>query len=168
MRKRGWLITAIIVVVSVLMVPRLFESTIPPAIAPAAGHPPVDWSADKPPAPTITAGKTAIPWVQTTYCWNQGCADSVGGQDAMTGKEPAIVPANTIIHVGYPYDPAPNELIVQQFVNNQPVNIPLQNGSFAAPAAKGTYYYALSASWIKENTEYTLGDTSAAFAIEVR
>lgn len=86
----------------------------------------------------------------------------------MKGRDPAVIPAGTLIHVAYRYNPAPDQLSVQRFINNQPVGITLEKNSFHAPTTKGIYYYTVGANWIKQGTSYSLGDTSAAFAIEIR
>ncbi len=57
---------------------------------------------------------------------------------------------------------------IQQFIDDETLQIPLKNGSFNAPKERGTYYYGVSALWIIDDGKFSLGDTSAVFVIEVR
>ncbi|WP_046225415.1 hypothetical protein [Paenibacillus dauci] len=182
MRKRRIPILAgilIILVVGVMLVSRLWMSPVSIPLEPGSytlpTRVPLDRNTRTPPAPTIMAGDTVIPWVQSSYCWSRGCTDYIGGKQMMDGKVPAVVPAGARIQANYNYEPAPAILVLNQLDNqknqsnyNDLVSVPLQDGKFTAPTAPGTYYYLLEAHWREKNTQHSDGDTSAVFAIEIR
>ncbi|ANF96225.1 hypothetical protein [Paenibacillus bovis] len=182
MKKRRIPILAgflIIVVIGMMLVSRLWMSPAPIPFEPDSQtlpiRVPLDRNTRTPPASTIMAGDTVIPWVQSSYCWSRGCADYIGGTQMMDGKVPAVVPAGPRIQANYNYEPAPAILVLHQLDNeknqsnyNDLVSIPLQDGTFTAPTVPGTYYYLLEAHWREKNTQYSDGDTSAVFAIEIR
>ncbi|WP_458119547.1 hypothetical protein [Paenibacillus sp. Z6-24] len=169
MRKREVLFSStigVLLILSLLALPRF--------LAPSPVPLDLNTKSKMPPAPMIAFGKTAIPWVQASYCW-RGCGEYIVGKQMMNEKKPTIVPAGARIQADYNYDPAPTVIVLEQLGEDsrqmnqkKPVLVPLQNGKFTAPSTKGTYYYLLGAYWIQENTQYSLGDTSAVFAIEVR
>lgn len=57
---------------------------------------------------------------------------------------------------------------IQEFIDDETLQIPLENGSFKAPKEQGTYYYGISALWTADDGKFSLGETSAVFVIGVR
>ncbi|MCD7034438.1 hypothetical protein LRR81_09330 [Metabacillus sp. GX 13764] len=84
----------------------------------------------------------------------------------MRGVKPTAVSPNAPVSIKFNYKPAPFKMYLQQFPDEQGVNIPLKKGSFQAPSERGIYYYMVSAYWKKK--EGSGGDTSAGFVIEVK
>ncbi len=122
-----------------------------------------------PPVPKVVSEKTHIPVTQSSYCWGKlGCADYAGGKTMLRDKIPTVVAPGSNIKVSFDYKPAPTQVAVQQFQDEQTVDVPLKDGSFKAPKEKGVYYYGLSAYWTTDNGKYSRGDTSSVFVIEVR
>lgn len=122
-----------------------------------------------PPLPRVTSGQIQIPVIQSSYCWgNLGCADYAGGRTMLKGVSPTVITPEGDIAVSFAYKPAPERLNIRQLVDDKPLHIPLENGSFNAPNEHGTYYYEISAFWTTDDGEFSLGDTSAVFVIEIR
>ncbi|MFC3749803.1 hypothetical protein [Paenibacillus sp. GCM10012306] len=122
-----------------------------------------------PPLPSVTSGQTQIPVIQRSYCWgNLGCVDYVGGSTMLKGVTPTAITSEGDIKVSFAYKPAPNELDVQQFIDDKTIQIPLNKGSFNAPKEQGTYYYWIRALWKTDDGKSSKGDTSAVFVIEVK
>ncbi|NBD26476.1 hypothetical protein [Paenibacillus glycinis] len=115
-----------------------------------------------PPLPNVTSGQTQIPVIQSTYCWgNLGCADYADVETMLRGVTPTTISPKEDIEISFEYKTAPSSLIIQQYVDGKPTQIPLQGGSFKAPKEKGIYKYGISA-------DFSKGDTSSVFVIEVR
>jgi len=122
-----------------------------------------------PPLPSVTSGQTQISVIQSSYCWDSlGCADYVGGNTLLKGVTPTVISPEGEIAVSFAYEPAPNQLKIQQFIDDGTLQIPLKNGSFNAPKERGTYYYGISAFWTADDGKFSLGETSAVFVIVVR
>lgn len=128
-------------------------------------------SSDHLPELSLSSASGKIQTVQSTYCWGRlGCADYIGGRQMMEGHDPSPVSAGEDIEVRYLIDPAPSEMYVypigEKHDEIQP--LPLEKGVFKAPKEPGIYYYTVSAWWKTEDGKYSKGDTSAAFAVQVR
>ncbi|MFE4709452.1 MULTISPECIES: hypothetical protein [Bacillales] len=122
-----------------------------------------------PPLPSVTSGQTQIPVIQSSYCWGRlGCADYVGGSTMLKEVTPTAITPEGDIKVSFAYKPAPNELYIQQFIDDKTIQIPLNKGAFNAPKEQGTYYYGISAVWKTDDGKFSKGDTSAVFVIEVK
>lgn len=123
---------------------------------------------DSPPLPRVTFGTTQIQVTQSSYCWGKlGCADYANGRTLAQGKAPTVVAPEAVIKISFDYKPAPDELVLQQLNEDTTVRVPLRDGSFHAPKEKGVFYYAVTAVWSTGDGNYSKGDTSAVFAIEV-
>lgn len=55
------------------------------------------------------------------------------------GKTPTVVSPESNIKVSYDYEPAPTQIIVQQFLDEQTIDVSLQDGYFQSPQEKGAY-----------------------------
>lgn len=120
------------------------------------------------PLPRVASGDTEIPVVQSSYCWGTlGCADYVGGQAMVEGTAAVAVSPGSSIHISFDYIPVPAQVNVQQYQDNEIIEISLGDGSFVAPKESGIYYYGISAYWNSEDGKYSIGDTSSVFVIEV-
>lgn len=84
------------------------------------------------------------------------------------GVTPTVIASGGKIDVAFTYKPAPDEVNVQQFVDDKEVQIPLKNGSFNAPKEQGVYYYGISAFWTTEDGKFSEGSSSVVFVIEVK
>ncbi|MBO7744362.1 hypothetical protein I8J29_09165 [Paenibacillus sp. MWE-103] len=115
-----------------------------------------------PPLPNVASGQTHIPVIQSTYCWGSlGCADYADIETMLQGVTPITISPKEDIVISFDYKPAPNSLIVRQYVDGKSTRISLQDGYFHAPKEKGIYKYGISA-------DFSKGDTSSAFVIEIR
>ncbi|NUU62788.1 hypothetical protein [Paenibacillus agri] len=122
-----------------------------------------------PPLPVVTSGQTQIPVIQSSYCWGKlGCAFYSTESRMLKGITPTAITLEGDIKVSFAYKPAPNELYIQQFIDDTTIQIPLNKGSFNAPKEQGTYYYWISAVWKTDDGKFSKGDTSAVFVIEVQ
>ncbi|MBP1993005.1 hypothetical protein [Paenibacillus eucommiae] len=121
-----------------------------------------------PPIPKVTSGTTEIPVVQSSYCWGKlGCADYAGGKAMVEAKSTTVVSPGSSIRVSFDYKPLPTQLIVQQYQNDEIIEIPLSDGYYVVPKERGVYYYGISAFWQSEDGKYSKGDISSVFVIEV-
>ncbi|AIQ53009.1 hypothetical protein R70331_16775 [Paenibacillus sp. FSL R7-0331] len=67
------------------------------------------------------------------------------------------------------YEPQPSSVLVTAVEEDNPyIPVPLTEGGFTAPDEKGVYYYMYFANWTTEDGIYTLNQTSAVFAVEVK
>jgi len=122
---------------------------------------------DKPPLPIVSAASGSIAPVQSSYCWKTGCADYAGGKTlAESAIATAVNPGETI-SIRFDYKPSPTHIELVEFIGNDVDPVTMDNGQFRAPHDRGTYYYGLSANWLTADGQYSNGDTSAVFAIEV-
>ncbi|WP_433943044.1 hypothetical protein [Paenibacillus sp. SN-8-1] len=79
---------------------------------------------DSPPLPRVTFGTTQIQVTQSTYCWGKlGCADYADGRTLAQGKTPTVVAPGALIQISFDYKPSPNELNLQQFVDDNSVQV---------------------------------------------
>ncbi|USB31830.1 hypothetical protein [Paenibacillus sp. YPG26] len=124
---------------------------------------------ESPPLPRVTSRTSPIKVTQSSYCWGKlGCADYVGGRTLLEGEKPTVVGAGERVYISYDYKPAPKVLNLHQLKDNDtPVPVLLKEGYFSAPLEKGTYYYHVSAVWASGVGDYSSGDTSSVFVIEV-
>ncbi len=121
------------------------------------------------PIPKVVTEETVIPVKQSSYCWGTlGCGDYVGGKAMLNEETPTVVMPEAKIKVSYDYEPAPSQVGVQQYIDEDTVDVPLKEGYFMAPKDKGIYYYRISAFWTSEDGKYSKGDTSSVFLIEVK
>ncbi|WP_219835646.1 hypothetical protein [Paenibacillus sp. R14(2021)] len=122
------------------------------------------------PVPQVVSAGKPIPVTQSTYCWgNRGCADYAGGKIMLQGKQPAVVTPGAAIQISIPYQPAPAQVDLTQYLDgNAFSSIPMTGGQFHAPEEPGVYDYGISAFWKSEDGKYAKGDTSVVFAIEVQ
>lgn len=128
-----------------------------------------DLSKQTPPLPKVIAGNTEVPVVQSSYCWGYlGCACYAVGESMFEGKTPTVMAPDTHIKISFDYNPGPTEMYTQQFQGNLTTPVPLEDGYIIAPKESGVYYYGISAVWKTDDGKYSNGDTSSAFAIEVK
>lgn len=86
----------------------------------------------------------------------------------LNGETPTVVTPEAKIKVLFDYEPAPSQVGVQQYLDEQTVEVPIKDSYFYAPKEKGVYYYGTSAYWTTEDGKYSKGDTSLVFIIEVK
>ncbi|MDF9841155.1 MULTISPECIES: hypothetical protein [unclassified Paenibacillus] len=124
----------------------------------------------QPPLPVITAGAAAIPAVQSGYCWDYlGCADIAIGAQRYEGMSLTVVQPGERIGIVLNYEPQPSSVVVAAVGDDNAYDpVPLIEGGISAPEEKGVYYYMYFANWTTEDGVYTLNQTSAVFAFEVR
>ncbi|MBW4080497.1 hypothetical protein [Paenibacillus sp. S150] len=124
----------------------------------------------QPPLPSVQTGSTTIPAVQSSYCWDTlGCGDYVGGKALLNGTAPAVINPGDRVSIALDYEPLPSKVSVSEIrEDNVYVPVDLLNGAFEAPKKKGVYYYLYEATWLTEDGKYTLNQTSAVFAAEVK
>jgi hypothetical protein len=122
-----------------------------------------------PPLPKVVSVNTEVPVSQSSYCWGKlGCADYADGKSMLRGKKPTVVAHEASIKISFDYKPGPTELNVQQFLDNNSIQVPLKDGYIIAPKENGVYYYGISAFWKTADGKFSEGDTSSVFVIEVK
>ncbi|MCT8136659.1 hypothetical protein H1D32_02180 [Anaerobacillus sp. CMMVII] len=103
-----------------------------------------------------------------TYCWNNGCVDTIGPVELLEGKEPIVVMPGETIRIGMNYNPKPSVVSLQQFKDIQQTDIEIKNNQITAPLEKGVYYYSYGVWWLDQKTNVSHGDAFYAFAIEIK
>jgi hypothetical protein len=127
-------------------------------------------SGEKPPKTVVEIGNETYETVLGSYCWKSMCVDTVGPPELLEGKDPVKVRAGEEIVIVMDYNPKPNEISVEQIINdNDSTEVKIKKNRFAAPTEKGVYYYTYSV-WWKDEKEKNVshGDAFYAFAIEVK
>jgi hypothetical protein len=122
-----------------------------------------------PPQPIIKAGEQALTVYQSSYCWGtMGCADYVGPEGMLQDKPKDQVKPGALITFIFENVKQPTEIDVSRSQDGSLTQETSVGNSFAAPKEKGTYYYSLSAFWLKDKEKrISEGSSSYAFAIEV-
>lgn len=123
---------------------------------------------DKPPSAIVVVGAQREEMVLGTYCWNNGCVDTIGTIELLEDKEPIKVKPEEVISFEIDYKVAPSETILELEDGVATTEIPLTNNSFTAPAEEGIYYYSYGVWWNdSEDADVSLGDAFYAFVLEV-
>lgn len=115
-----------------------------------------------PPKPSIQAGEKNVPYLQSTYCWNE-CADYMAPPDMVKHQqlEPVIVSPEAEISIEFTPKPWEGSMGVTKWTDDlQSENVPLDYNIVTAPGIAGIYIYSVYASWDK-------GSSSYVFAIKV-
>lgn len=87
----------------------------------------------------------------------------------LNGTAPAVINPGDRVSIALDYEPLPSKVSVSEIrEDNVYVPVDLLNGAFEAPKKKGVYYYLYEATWLTEDGKYTLNQTSAVFAAEVK
>jgi hypothetical protein len=123
---------------------------------------------EAPPQPLIKAGDKALTVYQSSYCWRTECADYVGPEEMLNDKPKEQVVQGASITFVFENVKQPTEMNVTRSQNGTFTQEALIGNSFAAPKAKGIYYYSLSAYWMKDKEKrVSEGSSSYVFVIEV-
>lgn len=120
-----------------------------------------------PPIPIIHVDGSPIKVKQNSYCWKSKCADYVGPEEMLKDQEIEQVKAGATIIFEFK-GKQPTEIGLTTFHEGERIHNSLEDNIFEAPADEGTYYYLLSAYWLKDiEKRISEGSSSYAFAIEV-
>ncbi len=120
----------------------------------------------EPPLATIKEGKTDIKAYQSSYCWGNVCADYADAETMLKDEPATVVNSGAAISIAFKISAKPSTVSLTQFKDGRPTEVPFSKGKMTAPTETGVYYYNVFASW--GNGKLTKGDTSAAFAIEIK
>lgn len=83
-------------------------------------------------------------------------------------KEAENVPADTTMKFEFA-GKQPTEIFLSKYYNGTDSNETIRENSFQTPKEKGTYYYALSATWLKDKEKrISEGSSISVFVIEVK
>lgn len=127
-----------------------------------------EMTGEKPPKVDIHIGEESYETTLGTYCWGNGCVDTVGPVELLEGKEPIKVEPGATINFIMDYNPKPNSFHLLQINEGLENEIGIENDSFTAPTIKGVYYYSYGAWWMdvqKENVSN--GDAFYSFSLEI-
>ena len=93
----------------------------------------------------------------------------IGPPELLEGKDPTKVNPGEKITIVMDYNPKPNEVHMEQMVNdNDSKEVKMDNNQFAAPTEKGVYYYTYGVWWNDEKDKnVSHADAFYSFAIEV-
>lgn len=126
-------------------------------------------SGEKPPEININIGNKDYETKLGTYCWKDGCVDTVGPVELLKGKEPIKVNPGEKVSFLMEYEPKPNEFHLTQVSESDENEVLIEENSFTAPNRKGIYYYSYGVWWMDDKEEnLSRGDASYAFALEVK
>ncbi|MGE7978339.1 hypothetical protein [Psychrobacillus sp. NPDC093200] len=127
-------------------------------------------SGEKPPEVNINIGNENYETKLGTYCWNDGCVDTVGPVELLKGKVPIKVNPGEKISFLMEYEPKPNEFHLKQVSeSNEENEVLIIENSFSAPTQKGVYYYSYGVWWMDDKEEnLSHGDAFYAFVLEVK
>lgn len=126
-------------------------------------------SGEEPPKTVVEIEGETYETVLGSYCWKNMCVDTIGPPELLEGKDPTKVNPGEKITIVMDYNPKPNEVHMEQMVNdNDSKEVKMDNNQFAAPTEKGVYYYTYSVWWNDEKEKnVSHGDAFYSFAIEV-
>jgi hypothetical protein len=103
-----------------------------------------------------------------TYCWKNGCVDTIGPIEFLEGKKPIKVKAGEDIKFVMDFEPKPNDFYVIQINGSKETEVTVENNHFTAPKQKGIYYYSYGVWWMDEKeANLSNGDAFYAFVLEV-
>lgn len=121
-----------------------------------------------PPQPDVNVvNGESIQVYQSSYCWGNTCADYVGPEEMLKDKEKETVTAHATIKFKFE-GKQPTEISLSKSHNGAHSQEIISENSFQAPTEKGTYYYSLSATWLKDKEKrISEGSSSYVFVIEV-
>lgn len=126
-------------------------------------------SGDKPPQVNINIENKNYKTELGTYCWQDGCVDTVGPVELLKGKVPIKVNPGEKISLLMEYEPKPNEYQLMQVSESNENEVLIEKNSFSAPSQKGVYYYSYSVWWMDDKEEnLSHGDAFYAFLLEVK
>lgn len=128
-------------------------------------------SGGKPPEVNINIGNEKYETKIGTYCWKDGCVDTVGPVELLKGKVPIKVNPGDKVSFLMEYEPKPTEYHLMK-VSERDENedeVLIEENSFTAPTRKGIYYYSYGVWWMDDKEEnLSHGDAFYVFALEVK
>lgn len=123
---------------------------------------------ENPPIVNVNIGDETYETKLGTYCWKNGCVDTVGTVDLLEGKEPIKVKLGAKITFLMDYKPKPNKFQLMQINGSNRREIVIKNNSISAPTNKGVYYYSYGVWWMDDKREnVSHGDAFYSFSLEV-
>ncbi|MER2037641.1 MAG: hypothetical protein ABS944_05810 [Solibacillus sp.] len=126
-------------------------------------------SGEKPPAVQINIGNENYETKLGTYCWKNGCVDTVGPVDLLEGKEPIKVSPGEKVSFLMDYEPKPSEFHLMQIRGGNDKEVMIEKNSFSAPTEEGVYYYSYGVWWLDDKEEnVSHGDAFYSFVLEVQ
>ncbi|WP_195575406.1 hypothetical protein [Paenibacillus sp. 1001270B_150601_E10] len=121
-----------------------------------------------PPQPSIQANGKTIAVYQSSYCWGNTCADYADPEMLLKDKEADQVTAQAAITFKFK-GKQPTETSLSTFRDGIPSEVKITDQAFEAPKEEGTYYYGLSATWLKDKEQrISEGSSSYVFALKVK
>ncbi|MFE3573347.1 hypothetical protein [Lysinibacillus sp. NPDC059133] len=125
-------------------------------------------SGEKPPQVFIEIENKKFETTLGTYCWQNGCVDTVGPVEMLEGKKPIKVKSGEKITLVMDYESKPNEFHVAQISDNKETEVMVKDNRFTAPTQRGVYYYSYGVWWMDEKeANVSHGDAFYAFVLEV-
>ncbi|MFB7155691.1 hypothetical protein [Lysinibacillus sp. NPDC056232] len=125
-------------------------------------------SGEKPPQVFIEIENKKFETTLGTYCWQNGCVDTVGPVELLEGKKPIKVKSGEKITLVMDYESKPNEFHVAQISENKETEVIVKDNRFTAPTQRGVYYYSYGVWWMDEKeANVSHGDAFYAFVLEV-
>ncbi len=126
---------------------------------------------DTPPMPMVSLGGESVEVVRGSYCWNASCVDYAGPPELLEGKMPFQVQKGEQINIEFDFEPEPSSIELSKMLGTDEgewVTENLVDDAWIVPDEEGIYYYDFMVHWYSEDENYSSGDASYAFVIQVK